>query len=149
MLFRSVSMLPEIVSVPFTYREVDSLGQVVKEIKMNITSGLIGVTENKETYELTPKFGWYINVDESDDEYVFEKFKEFDEFMGIRLRIESVPKVLKRFTHINTLELKFIGKVDIPEWMDDITIDTFIISGKMTRKLKSDIRKRFPNCFFD
>lgn len=144
-----VSMLPEIVSVPFTYREVDSLGQVVKEIKMNITSGLIGVTENKETYELTPKFGWYINVDESDDEYVFEKFKEFDEFMGIRLRIESVPKVLKRFTHINTLELKFIGKVDIPEWMDDITIDTFIISGKMTRKLKSDIRKRFPNCFFD
>lgn len=132
-----------------TYREVDSLGQVVKEIKMNITSGLIGVTENKETYELTPKFGWYINVDESDDEYIFEKFKEFDEFMGIRLRIESVPKVLQRFTHINTLELKFIGKVDIPEWMDDITIDTFIISGKMTRKLKSDIRKRFPNCFFD
>ena len=144
-----VSMFPETVSVPFTYREVNSAGQLVKEIKMNITSGLIGVTEDKETYELTPKFGWYINVDDSSDDELYEKLKECDQYMGIILRIQSVPDVLKRFSHIRFLELKFIGNVVIPEWMDDIAIDIFIISGKMSSKEKSEIRKRFPNCEFD
>ena len=32
---------------------------------------------------------------------------------------------------------------------DDIAIDIFIISGKMSSKEKSEIRKRFPNCEFD
>lgn len=144
-----VSMFPETVSVPFTYREVNSAGQLVKEIKMNITSGLIGVTEDKETYELTPKFGWYINVDDSSEDELYEKLKECDQYMGIILRIQSVPDVLKRFSHIRFLELKFIGNVVIPEWMDDIAIDIFIISGKLSSKEKSEIRKRFPNCEFD
>ena len=123
--------------------------QLVKEIKMNITSGLIGVTEDKETYELTPKFGWYINVDDSSEDELYEKLKECDQYMGIILRIQSVPDVLKRFSHIRFLELKFMGNVVIPEWMDDIAIDIFIISGKMSSKEKSEIRKRFPNCEFD
>ena len=144
-----VSMFPETASVPFTYREVNSAGQLVKEIKMNITSGLIGVTEDKDTYELTPKFGWYINVDDSSEDELYEKLKECDQYMGIILRIQSVPDVLKRFSHIRFLELKFIGNVVIPEWMDDIAIDMFIISGKMSSKEKSEIRKRFPNCELD
>lgn len=143
-----VSMPPETVSVPFTYREVNSAGQLVKEIKMNITSGLIGVTEDKETYELTPKFGWYINVDDSSDDELYEKLKECDEYMGIKLRIQSVPEVLKRFSEIRLLELNFLGKVHIPEWIDDIHIGVFIIYGKVTHKEKSDIKKRFPGCIF-
>ena len=144
-----VSMFPETVTVPFTYREINSSGQVVKEIQMNITSGLIGVTEDKETYELTPKFGWYINAEESSDDELYEKLKECDQYMGITLRIQSVPKVLKRFSQIRYLKLNFLGKVHIPDWMDDKTIDFFIISGKISRKEKSEIRERFPNCQFE
>ena len=143
------SMLPETVSVPFIHRIVGSNGQVIKETKMNLTSGLIGVSEDKKTFELTPKFGWYINVDESSDEDLYEKLKECDEYMGIKLRIQSVPEVLKRFSEIRLLELNFLGQVHIPEWMDDIHIGIFIIDGKMTRKEKSDIKKRFPGCILD
>ena len=140
------SMLAETVSVPFIYRLVDSAGEIIKEMKMSITSGLIGVTEDKKTYELTPKFGWYIYVDKSSDEDLYEKLKECDEYMGIRLRIASVPEVLKRFKQIRFLELNFLGEVSIPQWMNDIEIGRFIISGRMSNKEKNDIMKRFPDC---
>lgn len=139
------SMLPETVAVPFIYRVVDGTGNIVKETRMSMMAGLIGVSEDKETFALTPKFGWYINVEETEEE-LFRKLQEQDDSTGIQLRIGSVPEVLKRFSHIKCLELNFIDKVSLPEWMDKIIIDCLIIEGEMTRKKKTEIKKRFPNC---
>ena len=141
------SMLDETVSVPVNYRLVNGLGETIKETKMKVTAGLIGVSEDKETYALIPKFGWYIEEEVSEDA-LFKKLEHEDKYRGISLVIDIVPEVLKRFKHIQYLDLSFVGNVIIPEWLDDIEIDTLVIYGRMTEEEKDDIRKRFPDCIF-
>lgn len=141
------SMLAERVSVPFILRKYDTLGNLIKETKMKMTAGMIGVSEDRDTYALTPKFGWFISRDDS-EKNMLNKFKEEAEYGEIYLKVEKVPETLKELTHINILRLDFTDKVELPEWMDLITIDNFFISGILTRNDKDTITKRFPNCKF-
>lgn len=141
------SMLPETVSVPFKLIKSDGLGNVLEEIKMKMTAGMIGVNEDKNTYALTPQFGWFISKDDS-EENMLENLKEEAEIGHIHLKVGKVPEILKNLSYINILRLDFTDRVVLPEWMDAITIDTFIISGIITRKDKEAIIKRFPNCTF-
>ena len=141
------SMLAERVSVPFILRKYDTLGNLIEETKMKMTAGMIGVSEDRDTYALTPKFGWFISRDDS-EKNMLNKFKEEAEYGEIYLKVEKVPETLKELTHINILRLDFTDKVEIPEWMDLITIDNFFISGILTRNDKDTITKRFPNCKF-
>lgn len=141
------SMLAERVSVPFILRKYDTLGNLIEETKMKMTAGMIGVSEDRDTYALTPKFGWFISRDDS-EKNMLNKFKEEAEYGEIYLKVEKVPETLKELTHINILRLDFTDKVELPEWMDLITIDNFFISGILTRNDKDTITKRFPNCKF-
>ena len=141
------SMLAERVSVPFILRKYDSLGNLIEETKMKMTAGMIGVSEDRDTYALTPKFGWFISRDDF-EKNMLNKFKEEAEYGEIYLKVEKVPETLKELTHINILRLDFTDKVELPEWMDLITIDNFFISGILTRNDKDTITKRFPNCKF-
>ena len=141
------SMLAERVSVPFILRKYDTLGNLIEETKMKMTAGMIGVSEDRNTYALTPKFGWFISRDDS-EKNMLNKFKEEAEYGEIYLKVEKVPETLKELTHINILRLDFTDKVELPEWMDLITIDNFFISGILTRNDKDTITKRFPNCKF-
>ena len=79
---------------------------------------------------------------------MLENLKEEAEIGHIHMKVEKVPEILKNLTYINILRLDFTDRVVLPEWMDAITIDTFIISGIITRKDKEAITKRFPNCTF-
>lgn len=141
------SMLAERVSVPFILRKYDTLGNLIEETKMKMTAGMIGVSEDRDTYALTPKFGWFISRDDS-EKNMLNKFKEEAEYGEIYLKVEKVPETLKELTHINILRLDFTDKVELPEWMNLITIDNFFISGILTRNDKDTITKRFPNCKF-
>ena len=141
------SMHAERVSVPFLLRKYDTLGNLIEETKMKMTAGMIGVSEDRDTYALTPKFGWFISRDDS-EKNMLNKFKEEAEYGEIYLKVEKVPETLKELTHINILRLDFTDKVELPEWMDLITIDNFFISGILTRNDKDTITKRFPNCKF-
>ena len=141
------SMLAERVSVPFILRKYDTLGNLIEETKMKMTAGMIGVSEDRDTYALTPKFGWFISRDDS-ERNMLNKFKEEAEYGEIYLKVEKVPETLKELIHINILRLDFTDKVELPEWMDLITIDNFFISGILTRNDKDIITKRFPHCKF-
>ena len=141
------SMLAERVSVPFILRKCDTLGNVVEETKMKMTAGMIGVSEDRETYALTPKFGWFISRDDSENN-MLKKLKEEAGYGDIHLKVEKVPEILKDLSYIHSLWLDFTDKVYLPEWMDDIKIDNLTITGLVTRKDKADIMKRFPNCYF-
>ena len=141
------SMLAERVSVPFILRKYDTLGNLIEETKMKMTAGMIGVSEDRDTYALTPKFGWFISRDDS-EKNMLNKFKEEAEYGEIYLKVEKVPETLKELIHINILRLDFTDKVELPEWMDLITIDNFFISGILTRNDKDIITKRFPHCKF-
>lgn len=141
------SMLAERVSVPFILRKYDSLGNLIEETKMKMTAGMIGVSEDRDTYALTPKFGWFISRDDSDNN-LLKKLKDEAEYGDIHLRVEKVPEMLKEIPYIHYLWLDFTDKVYLPEWMDDIKIDCLTITGMVTRKDMKDIQRRFPNCTF-
>ncbi|MBR2064492.1 MAG: DUF4419 domain-containing protein [Bacteroidales bacterium] len=141
------SMLGERVSVPFILRKCDTLGNVVEETKMKMTAGMIGVSEDRDTYALTPKFGWFISRDDSENN-MLKKLKEESEYGDIHLKVEKVPEILKDLSYIHSLWLDFTDKVYLPEWMDDIKIDNLTITGLVTRNDKADIMKRFPKCYF-
>lgn len=66
------------------------------------------------------------------------------EEQGFTLRVKEVPPVLAKLSHIERLELYFIDKVALPEWMDNIRIDELVINGKLSDKEAERIRKRFP-----
>ena len=59
--------------------------------------------------------------------------------------MQEVPEVLSHLKHIKRLSLSFTNKVVLPEWMDDMVIDDFEISGKMTEEEKAAILRRFPD----
>lgn len=138
------SMPSERVRVGFKYRVVNPRqGTVVSETPMELWAGFIGAEEDTITHTLTPKIGWLVRVAESDDD-VLNDLKERNEKGGIALRIKEVPEVLSKLQHIKRLNLVFTDTVVLPKWLDRLTIDTFIISGKMTEAEKAKIKKRFP-----
>lgn len=79
---------------------------------------------------------------------LFNELKKNNNDWGLHLRVQKVPEVLSRLRHIKILELEFTGKVVLPEWMDRMIIDEFIVKGKMTSAEKTAIKKRFPNISF-
>ena len=55
---------------------------------------------------------------------------------------------MKKLKRIKKLNLEFIGKVVLPDWMDSLSIDEFLLKGKMTEDEKEAIRRRFSNVKF-
>ena len=139
-------MPAEYVRVGFKYRVIDSVGNLLSETPMELWAGFVGVQVDTQSNMLTPKIGWLVRKAESDDEALNELKKNAD--MGIRFRVSEVPEMLSKLGRINSLHLEFIGKVVLPEWMDNMVIDRFTIKGKMTESEKAAIMKRFPNIIF-
>lgn len=131
-------MMPEMVRVPFKYIAIN--GDTMKETQMELWSGFVGVEEDSVTLALTPKIGWLVRNTDTDNDILQEMKKN-----GFSLRIKEVPSVLSKLKYIEYLKLDFIGKVSLPEWMDNIKIGTFLIRGKMSDDEKAQINKRFPN----
>ena len=131
-------MMPEMVRVPFKYIAIN--GDTMKETQMELWSGFVGVEEDSTTLALTPKIGWLVRNTDTDNDILQEMKKN-----GFSLRIKEVPSVLSKLKYIEYLKLDFIGKVSLPEWMDNIKIGTFLIRGKMSDDEKAQINKRFPN----
>ena len=141
-------MPSEYVRVNFKYRVISpDNGNLIGETPMELWAGFFGAKVNTANNMLTPKIGWLVRVAKSDDE-TFNELKKNNNDWGLHLRVQEVPEVLSRLRHIKILELEFTGKVVLPEWMDRMIIDEFIVKGKMTSAEKTAIKKRFPNISF-
>ena len=137
-------MPAEYVRVNFKYRVINpNNGTIISETPMELWAGFIGAQADN-TNTLTPKIGWLVRQAESNDETLDQLQKNNNEW-GLDLRVQEVPPMLQQLQHIKRLHLVFTGKVDLPQWMDDLTIDQFIIEGDMTEAEQADILKRFPN----
>ena len=140
----STEMPSECVRVNFKYRVINPAdGSLISETPMELWAGFIGFKVDTASKMLTPEMGWLVRVGENDDDTLNE-FKKNDNDWGIHLRVQEVPEVLSQLKHIKTLELVFTGKVVLPEWMDQLTIDRFTVKGEMPDAEKAAIRKRFP-----
>ena len=140
------NMMADRVRVSFRYKMINpGTGEVAREIPMELWAGFIGTEVNIETCTMTPKIGWLVRIGEQ-EEGILNKLESenSEERGGIRLRVKEVPDILAKLKYIKYLALEFTDKVVLPEWMDEQTIESFIITGNMTDEEEADILKRFP-----
>ncbi|MBQ9640719.1 MAG: DUF4419 domain-containing protein [Bacteroidaceae bacterium] len=145
---KTKSMEAERVRVGFKYNVIDPVqGNVVSETSMELLAGFVGIEEDSETPgALMPKIGWMVRIANEEAESL-ERLRQQDKWNGgIYLpQVKEVPEILSKLGHIKSLQIQFTDEVVLPEWMDAMAIDKFYIGGKLTKKEKKNIRKRFPN----
>ena len=113
-------------------------------IPMELWAGFVGVEEDRDSYALTPQIGWFARKSNEEKESL-ARLKGQDDMYGINLRINEVPYQLARLPQIRRLTLDFIGKIDIPEWMDEIDIEDFTVFGAITPEDMKKLQRRFKN----
>lgn len=148
-IYHTQDMPAEYVRVPLKYIHIDAeTGEKKEEANMELWAGFMGAIEDTLKNTVTPKIGWLVRRVESDQE-VYDYLSKANEKGVISLRVQQVPLALSRMKHINNLQLMFTTEdVELPEWMDNITIDYFFISGNISEEKKEAIRKRFPQVKF-
>ena len=57
------------------------------------------------------------------------------------------PEILSKMSHIRSLELNYGDEVpvNVPEWMDSLSIERLEIYGSLTEEEEARLRQRFPN----
>ena len=142
-------MPAEYVRVPLKYIDIDSeTGEKKEEADLELWAGFVGAIEDTLKNTVTPKIGWMVRRAESDQD-VYDYLSKVNEKRPITLRVQQVPLALSRIKHIKSLMLEFTtDDVELPEWMDNITIDNFSIYDNISDEKKEAIKKRFPNVVF-
>lgn len=144
----TTSMLHELVEVPFRYVVTNKQGNLQSDTPMILYAGFVGVDEDPMTMGLTPKIGWIVRQAES-DAVLLERLKTLAEiqepFEKLELIVAEVPEILGQLKHIKYLNLNFLGRIRLPEWMDGMDIKSFRVSGQLTLEEEKALRRRFPN----
>lgn len=110
---------------------------------MELWAGFTGVKENPETFALEPQIGWFVRESEEEKEAIY-RLRWQDRFGGIKLpNVDEVPIILKKLNHIQSLEISFNDKIELPEWMDEMQIDNLIVVGVITPSEKKCLKQRF------
>ena len=139
----NITMDSEMLRVGFQYHKLKpNIGYDTTH--MELWAGFVGVEEDRDSYTLTPKIGWFARKSDQEKESL-ARLKRQDDICGIDLRIKEVPLLLAELTQIHCLTLDFIGKIDIPDWMEEIEIERFTVSGIITPEEMKDLQKRFKN----
>ena len=126
-------------SVPVKYIEVDTLtGQVLQTIPLEMTGGIAGYMADENNCVSFP-LGWAVNRSEAEKN--IERLEKQSSW--VTLRVSKVPEELRSVKHYDWLELQFIDKVEIPEWMYDLEIDNLTIKGKVSAEQKKELKRRF------
>ena len=148
-IYHTQDMPAEYVRVPLKYIDIDSeTGEKKEEADLELWAGFVGAIEDTLKNTVTPKIGWMVRRAESDQD-VYDYLSKVNEKRPITLRVQQVPLALSRIKHIKSLMLEFTtDDVELPEWMDNITIDNFSIYDNISDEKKEAIKKRFPNVVF-
>ena len=140
--------MPQIVSTGFKYI-IDYGDGTSETFNMELYSGIVGMEQDNETFAFTPKLGWFIRMAQTEEEMV-EETKMLARHGGIKLTLNGngIPDYFRQIDYFEYLEIKFSGKIEIPEWLDSVKIDMFSVSGEATDEEKEALLERFPNLYF-
>ena len=144
----SQGMKSEQVRVPFKYVIKNRMGEVLNAYDMEMIAGFVGVEEDKQTYALTPKIGWVVRRGDVESETI-ARIEQIAKANYNILPAEEALPFLQKIKHLKRLNLTFKGKVNLPQWMDDMQIDEFTIYNKISKKEEEELKKRFPNLKID
>lgn len=140
--FNTDRMMSETIRVGFKYKEINPNNGNATMTSMELWSGIVGVKEDRKTYALTPKVGWFVRKSHEHDESL-NRLKGANSRRGIELEIDEVPEILNELESFSALTLKFKNKVSLPEWIFSKPIERFIISGQIDEEYKNLIKSKF------
>lgn len=141
---RETDMPSEIVRVGIQYKEFEpATGIMTEELPLEIIAGFVGVSEDTLTHGLTPRIGWLVRKDNT-EEVMLDQLKEHNVSGVIDIRVKEVPELLRQIPHIKKLVLRFDGDIVLPEWMNEIIIDKFFVFGEIEDNGKVSLIQRFP-----
>ena len=143
---RGGNNLPEeIVKVDFKF--IDTSNDTIVEIPMEIWAGFIGLEQNNKNFALTPKIGWMIK--KKDIENIGLKTKLEIESQSnsstISIRVKEFPAILLELSAIKTLDITFIGSINIPPELAKVRIENLHLSGDITEQESEKIKQLFPD----
>lgn len=123
-------MESEVTRVSFKYVREYPDGN--KEIfPMELWSGMVGVSEDKNTYALTPQIGWFVRKSDEQAESL-DRLRQANEQNALNLEVDEVPAELNSLETIKSLALQFRGEVSIPDWLLTKNIQYLEIQGKVS-----------------
>ena len=110
---------------------------------MELWSGMVGVSEDRETYALTPQIGWFVR-NSNEKEESLARLREANEMRALRLEVDEVPIELNSLETIDSLTLHFRGSVSIPDWLLTKNIKYLKIYGKVSKEEKKRLKAVIP-----
>ena len=145
------SMANEMVSVPFNQVYTHPVtNEEVEVVPMELWAGFVGVEVDSVTQAFTPKIGWLARVSDPEAEEV-ARLEEETKFQVLYYSMSkdqpTPPEILSKMSHIRSLDLDYGDEVpvNVPEWMDSLSIERLEIYGSLTEEEEARLRQRFPN----
>lgn len=132
----------EMTRTKFLYHRITPIKEEV--FPMELWAGFVGVEENKKTFALTPKIGWFVRQSNEEEESL-ARLKKQDAIRGIELRIDSVPEILQKLDHIEKLKLYFENNIKLPEWLMKMDIESISAFGEITDTEKERLLAQYAN----
>lgn len=142
----------EIVSVEFECQLVDANGNLLKSIPMEYWAGFLGLSQNKENFQIRPEIGWFVSEkknlstseiwQEENIHYNFSKLseeekkkilKDAEEYNDGRTyyNLDKVPEEIFQQKEYRTLVLNFKDKIKIPAKMFFLSVRNLVLNGKI------------------
>ena len=140
--YSDASMANEMTRVNFNY-EREYLDGNKETFPMELWSGMVGVSEDKKTYALTPQIGWFVRKSNEQAESL-DRLRQANEQNALNLEVDEVPAELNSLETIKSLALKFRGEVSIPDWLLTKNIQYLEICGKVSKEEKKRLEAVIP-----
>lgn len=137
---------PEIVCVEFEYRIVDSLENVLASYSMEYQAGFTGLKQ-EENFALRPEIGWFVNHKDNSQQIKVQgqNYERSDCSNRRYYNLTSFPKELFEGKQYGTIELIFIGEIDIPENLSEMYFDRLYLDGQISEQKISELRTLYPD----
>lgn len=139
-------VLPGMVSVDFKLQESDGL-KVIKEQDMELWAGIVGVKQDRKTFNLKPRIGWMVRTATTSADIVQllqDHTEELVDKKELTLNVVDVPREIMQVEGLQKLSLNFNGDVVVPEWVDSLNIEELRVNGNLTIPVVKDLKRRFP-----
>lgn len=137
----------EIVKVDVKYLEI--YNDTIIETPLELWSGFIGLTQNKDNFTLRPQIGWMIKKKDDNSKELLDQLRTYaktEGFMaGLSLRVKEFPTILLQLDEIKELELNFIDEIKIPDEISKIKIKRLRLFGLIEREEIQRIKRLLPN----
>lgn len=128
----------EIVSVDFEYQVKGGEGNIINKKAMEYWAGFVGARQNQGNFAIRPEIGWFVTHKEDNETPHNTGRPQTIEYFSLA----SVPKGLYHGEY-NRITLNFIGEINIPGNLTDISAKVIDIKGHMTDTEKSKLKNMF------